>query len=1404
MLPSNLSCRLICYGLFLLCLLCSLSVSALAQGPDVTTPQRGFVPGASYALSDIEHINTTNGNVLVNFALGKLPPGRDGLSGAIYLIYNSKLFNTHVDHVLDFSNQLSPQNLLGTTLDGKWRYGVRYDLKIINRNDGLDQPFQCLDGSGNLDQRSVYIWKLKMTFPDGSEHLFRPTGYRDLTADGFYNVDATGLIHTLGGGGGSCSVTPSQDPNSAMTYYSSDGSYLRLTIPHDGSGWTLSFPDGGRVVFTASTGQQRVYDRNNNYFDILGITLPNGHLADKLLDQFGRISYIEYDPANNRDYIYTTGVNNQQIMWTVKWKTVSTTKSYVTTGADDGHMRGGTSNQTLHGVWRSVDQVIMPTQAGSLTYTFNYNPGAGNPSYGWGEISSITLPSTAQSSYQWLQDGQGPNAPALPSCKDVLANTLTTKTLSWQDEYDGTLTPKSATWLYFLDDVSTLIIDPDGGSYVEYHGPSSYVNDDMGLVNKVERSDGSKTERIYQKNLIQNYIHESNPKSDANPYLKTEFTSIKNAAGSYSQTAIKDYSYDKNGRVTQVVEYDWVAYNSAHNGSGAPFIPAGAPIKRVTVNTWKSPVPDATDTTTVSANSYYQATAPLLRNAIAASEVRSDLSTVVSRTESSYDNDTTTGNLTLQKSWDSTKGAYSNPLTGSNSISVSQAYSTFPDGTTGRLDQSTDAKSNATTYTWGDIGNGTTGLYPTTIVAANNVPSIKRTTNKQYDFYTGLVTQVTDIENNVTAKTTYDALGRPTLVQEAYGTAIEKRTATEYSDSLRRVVVRADKDTIGDGKLISIQHYDQLGRGRLSRTLEDAATQDPYNEQHGIKAQTRYFSGSQSYPNNYKLVSNPYRAITSSAASSEATMGWARTKLDQGGRVIEMQTFGGATLPAPWDTNTSSTGAVTTAYDANFVTVTDQAGKVRRSMTDGLGRLVRVDEPDGSGNLGSAASPTQPTSYTYNALGSLTQVSQGAQTRTFNYSSLARLTSATNPESGTISYQYDNNGNLTSKTDARSITTTINYDALNRVTSKTYSDTTPAVNYYYDNQTLPSGAPSYSHGTSIGRLLAVTYSGGSQGNYYAYDALGRVTVKYQRISTTNYQVQASYNLAGAMTSETYPSGRMVNYGYDAAGRLSTFTGTLGDGLTRTYASVTQYNPVGQKERESYGTGTNGMTTPLYLKLHYNHRSQMVDLRLGSVNDEWNWNRGALIFYYGTNAVSFWNPFWDDADNNGNVRRALNYVPTVVDGSGNITSYVIPELQDYTYDSLNRIGSVTEAQQNAAGTWTFNVDSQTFGYDRYGNRGITAATGGVNAYNPTYAASSNRINGLTYDTAGNIQSYNGYTMSYDAENRMVSASGAGGSGSYVYDGDGKRVKRITSGQEWWYIYGLGGEMLAEYLSTAQRP
>ena len=80
------------------------------------------------------------------------------------------------------------------------------------------------------------------------------------------------------------------------------------------------------------------------------------------------------------------------------------------------------------------------------------------------------------------------------------------------------------------------------------------------------------------------------------------------------------------------------------------------------------------------------------------------------------------------------------------------------------------------------------------------------------------------------------------------------------------------------------------------------------------------------------------------------------------------------------------------------MTVTDQANKSRRRVTDALGRLARMDEPDASGNLGSVSSPVQPTSYQYDALDNLVHITQGVQHRYFKYDSLSRMTYERQPE----------------------------------------------------------------------------------------------------------------------------------------------------------------------------------------------------------------------------------------------------------------------------------------------------------------------------------------------------------------------------------------------------------------------
>jgi YD repeat-containing protein len=89
---------------------------------------------------------------------------------------------------------------------------------------------------------------------------------------------------------------------------------------------------------------------------------------------------------------------------------------------------------------------------------------------------------------------------------------------------------------------------------------------------------------------------------------------------------------------------------------------------------------------------------------------------------------------------------------------------------------------------------------------------------------------------------------------------------------------------------------------------------------------------------------------------------------------------------------------VNTQYSGNQVTVIDQAGKRRRSETDALGRLTKVIEaPGGVG---------YETNYEYDTLNNLRKVKQGPQERIFAYDSMSRLTSATNPESGTVIYLW--------------------------------------------------------------------------------------------------------------------------------------------------------------------------------------------------------------------------------------------------------------------------------------------------------------------------------------------------------------------------------------------------------------
>ena len=651
-----------------------------------------------------------------------------------------------------------------------------------------------------------------------------------------------------------------------------------------------------------------------------------------------------------------------------------------------------------------------------------------------------------------------------------------------------------------------------------------------------------------------------------------------------------------------------------------------------------------------------------------------------------------------------------------------------------------------------------------------------QTTFVQYDYSTGLIVDAEDYNQIVTASSYDDPLARPRSIIRAFngGVAVKNLTTFDYDDVNRVVTTTTDQSSYGDNALRSQSTYDDFGRTIETRQYESATNY--------IAVQTQFDALGRAFK-----VSNPFRPGD--------TVVWTTTEFDSLGR--------NKTVTTP------DNAVVTTSYSGNTITVTDQANKQRENVTDALGRLRQVYEAPNDTNY------NYLTTYEYDALDNLTAVTQGAQTRTFIYDSLNRLASAINPESGRVCYGtvisgqcqsdgYDSNGNLLFRTDARGVRTSYGYDDLNRLTSRSYQNdpnNTPAVNYTYD--------PAIANG--VGRLSSVSSSISTYA-YEEYDAFGRPTRASQTLygqPNRTYVMTYAYDLAGHTTSMTYPSNRSVNYNYDLAGRLAdkdadhlAFAGNLGGGNPRTYSSGISYSAFGGMRQEQFGT-----TTRIYNKLLYNSRGQVAEILAATSGDDATFNRGKIVNGYslqcsGVNCAA--------ADNNGNLRKQTVFVPND-DQNSNPTSWY----QQYDYDPLNRLKRVHEYTGNQSADW-----QQEYLYDRWGNRSINGNTNATwgNGINNSQAAvvtntTTNRMYApgeteqnhplIGYDEAGNQirDLYNGVAFSrvYDAESRMTKEIQANDfeAGVYFYDGEGRRVKRIVGGIETWQVYGIYGELIAEY-------
>ena len=578
------------------------------------------------------------------------------------------------------------------------------------------------------------------------------------------------------------------------------------------------------------------------------------------------------------------------------------------------------------------------------------------------------------------------------------------------------------------------------------------------------------------------------------------------------------------------------------------------------------------------------------------------------------------------------------------------------------------------------------------------------TTAYTYNAATGQMMTTTDPNNQVTSFT-YDTMRRQLSVSRPDQSQIRYT----YNDSSHTVTT--SNPISGTNTSNKIEDQDGLGR------VMQASITDSSSNIYSIR-QNQFDPLGRMYKQ-----SNPY---TSSAQY------WASVQFDALGRKTKQIL--------------QDNSQTTYAYSLATVTTTDPAGHQRKSQMDGLNRLVIFYEPDPTnGN-----SLTLQTSYANSVLNKVSTITQGSQTRTFNYDGMGRLTSEVHPENGTTSYQYNTFDKLTQRTDNRGVITTYSYDTLNRPYQTIYNVGSTGV---------PATATvTYSYGSSAtqlnnGRLLSMTDGTGSQ--TYTYDVMGRVTQNSAVIGGTSYPVSYQYNYDGSVTSLTYPSGRVVQPAYDAIGRPA----SVASGTT-TYVSGITYNPNFAASGMTLGNGVAETLTQSPDRLQL----QTVSYAAG-----------------GTTKFSESYTYNSSGANNGETTS----ISDGVDSGRNMT---------YTYDALDRVSTAV-----SQGSTNFPKWGLSWTYDRYGNRLWQAVTAGsAYANSVVVSTTTNHIttSGYSYDANGNHTSDGENTLVYDAENRAVSAADGSGTAVYSYNGMGLRAQKVFGSTTTTYVLN-GNHVIAEY-------
>ncbi len=258
--------------------------------------------------------------------------------------------------------------------------------------------------------------------------------------------------------------------------------------------------------------------------------------------------------------------------------------------------------------------------------------------------------------------------------------------------------------------------------------------------------------------------------------------------------------------------------------------------------------------------------------------------------------------------------------------------------------------------------------------------------------------------------------------------------------------------------------------------------------------------------------------------------------------------------------------------------------------------------------------------------------------------------------------------------------------------------------------------------------------------YHSIGVLGALKLAKETGPLPADSLAYSYDALGRLTLRTF-GGRGETFAYDNLGRLITHTNPLGT-FNKSYLDYTDQLLSSLLSGSTIGT-------------RYHYHADASDRRLTAIDNN---SLGTRSYYLDTNAEN----------------QITQVDVQTQEASGLITT----STWDYTYDGSYRL---LTAKSSDAGTYQYT-------YDPVAN--ITAFDLPANDSTATYNENNQLLNLITggkltplsYDGNGNVLNDGVYTYSWDAENRLLSATSTANpsiSTTFRYDGLGRRVAIVVS-------------------------